>query len=173
MRILSTSFGLISLIALIISSCTSHAQTVSLEVTEAFPNLFFGQPTDIQNAGDESNRLFVCDKEGRIYVFDNNPETNEHSLFLDISDRIVTISEMGLLGLAFHPNFQENGYFFIHYNVRRGNDLLTVIARLSVDSEDPNRADPSSELVVMEFVQPFANHDGGRLRLDQMTAIST
>ena len=70
---------------------------------------------------------------------------------------------MGLLGLAFHPNYEENGYFYLNYNIRRGNTLFTIIARMSVDSEDPNLADPSSEITVMEFVQPFANHDGGQI----------
>ena len=163
MHILSTSFGLLTIITLIISSCASNAQTISLEVVEAFPNLSFGQPTDIQNAGDGSNRLFVCDKRGRIHVFDNDPEATESSVFLDIRDRVVTTSEMGLLGLAFHPNYEENGYFYMNYNVRRGNSLFTIISRMSVDDEDPDRANPSSELILMEFIQPFVNHDGGQI----------
>ncbi len=163
MHILSASFGLLTVIALLSSSCTSTAQSINVEVVEAFPNLEFAQPTDIRNAGDGSNRLFVCDKSGLLYVFENDPEVSERSTFLDLRDRVVTTSEMGLLGLAFHPNYEENGYFYVNYNIRRGGTLYTVISRFTVDDEDANRADVESELVLMEFVQPFANHDGGQL----------
>ncbi|MGE3799436.1 MAG: PQQ-dependent sugar dehydrogenase [Candidatus Kapaibacterium sp.] len=163
MQILSTSFGLLALIALISSSCTTTAQTIDVELVPAFPNLTFPQPTDIQNAGDGSNRLFVCEKTGFLHVFPNNPDVSETTLFLDLSTRVTTQSEMGLLGLAFHPNYEENGFFYVYYNVQRGNKLYTIISRFSVDSEDPNKADINSELVLMEIEQPFGNHDGGQI----------
>lgn len=150
-------------VLLVASSCASHAQTGAVDVVPAFPNLSFNQPTDIQNAGDGSERLFVCEKGGIIRVFTNDPNASSTGTFLDLSGRVVTGSEMGLLGLAFHPNYAENGYFYVNYNIDRDGTLLTVISRFTVDPEDPDKADVESELVLIEFEQPFANHDGGQV----------
>lgn len=139
------------------------AQSTDYTVVEAFPNIFLGQPTDIQNADDGSDRLFVCDKVGRIRVFANDPEVSQTTTFLDISSRVITPSEMGLLGLAFHPDYAENGYFYIHYNTEVSGTRMTRISRFSVSAEDPDQADPASEVVLMEFPQPFVNHDGGQI----------
>ncbi|MEZ4783162.1 MAG: PQQ-dependent sugar dehydrogenase [Candidatus Kapaibacterium sp.] len=163
MHKLSTSFGLLVLIALVSLSCTSTAQTIDVELVPAFPNLTIPLPTDIQNAGDGSNRLFVCEKTGLLHVFPNDPNVSETTLFLDLRGQIATQSEMGLLGLAFHPNYKENGFFYLNYNVQRGNKFYTIISRFSVDSEDPNKADINSEVIMMEIEQPFQNHDGGQI----------
>lgn len=150
-------------IFLVASSCASNAQSGSVEIVQAFPSLFFDQPTDIQNANDGSDRLFVCEKGGLLKVFSNDPNANSTETFLDLSGRVSTSSEMGLLGLAFHPNYAENGYFYVNYNIERNDSLLTVISRFTVDAEDADRADILSELVLIEFEQPFANHDGGQV----------
>ena len=152
-----------AVVTILVSSCASQAQTTSVEVVAAFPDLSFEQPTEIQNAGDGSNRLFVCEKFGRIKVFPNREDVQSFSLFLDLSNRVVTRSEMGLLGLAFHPDYASNGYFYVNYNISRNDSNFTVISRFSRNEEDANQADLSSEVVLMEFYQPFQNHDGGQL----------
>jgi glucose/arabinose dehydrogenase len=102
--------------------------------------------------------LFIIEKAGRIRILENGQLVDEP--FLDITDRVGSSgSEQGLLGLAFHPKYAENGRFFVNYTDVRGD---TVIASFQV-SNDPNRADPNSEVGVLGADQPFANHNGGAL----------
>ena len=77
--------------------------TGQVVIDEAFPNLNFTRPVDLQYAPDGSDRLFVVEQEGYIYVFENDPFVTDKTLFLDIHDRVVFGGERGLLGLAFHP----------------------------------------------------------------------
>jgi glucose/arabinose dehydrogenase len=114
------------------------------------------RPVDLQSDG--SGRLFVIEKLGRIRIIENDQLVD--APFLDITDRVGSDgNEQGLLGLAFHPQYQENGRFFVNYTDTRGD---TVIARFQVTS-DPNVADPSSEVPLLGIDQPFANHNGGVL----------
>ncbi len=119
-------------------------------------------PTFLTSAGDGSGRLFLMSQLGKIVVFTpDGAEARDHDVYLDLSDRIVSSSEQGMLGLAFDPDFSNNGYFYVHYSVdspRRG-----VISRFAVDPNDPSRADKNSELMLMEIPQPYVNHNGGML----------
>jgi glucose/arabinose dehydrogenase len=131
----------------------------SVEV--AFPNLTFNQPLGLINAGDGTNRLFVVEQTGAIRVFENSETTAASKVFLNISDRVLYGGEQGLLGVAFHPNYAENGYFYVDYVA--DNPRRTIIARYSAMTNDPDQADKNSELVMLEVNQPFSNHDGGQL----------
>lgn len=114
------------------------------------------RPVDIQHAGDGSGRLFIIEQPGRIRVVQNGQLLE--TPFLDITDRVDDeANEQGLLGLAFHPNYKQNGYFYVNYT-RSGGD--TVIARFHVTG-DPNLADPNSEKQLLNLDQPFWNHNGG------------
>jgi glucose/arabinose dehydrogenase len=118
------------------------------------PNL--QRPVDLQPDG--SGRLFVIEKAGRIRILENDQLLE--TPFLDITDRVGSNgNEQGLLGLAFHPAYQENGRFFVNYTDTRGD---TVIARFQV-SDDPNAVDPNSEVPLFGYDQPFANHNGGAM----------
>jgi glucose/arabinose dehydrogenase len=131
-------------------------------VDVAFPNLSFDLPVGVYNAGDGSGRLFVLEKRGVIYVFQNQRDVAAAAIFLDIRDRVNSAAtEEGLLGLAFHPDFADNGFFYVDYTA--SNPRRTVIARFSVAAGDPNNADEASELVVLEVLQPYSNHNGGQL----------
>lgn len=152
-----------TLTATLFITLSCSAQSPNYEIVEAFPNLSLGQPTDIQHAGDGTNRLFVCEKVGRIHVFPNDPAVTDAEVFLDLTSVVIAPSEMGLLGLAFHPDYAENGFFYINYNTQSGGNDVTRISRFSVDDENIDRADPNSEVILMEFVQPFKNHDGGQV----------
>ena len=124
----------------------------SLVVSDLF------RPVDIQHAGDGSGRLFIIEQPGRIRVVQNGQLLA--APFLDITGRVDDGgNEQGLLGLAFHPNFEQNGFFYVNYT-RDGGD--TVIARFQVAS-DPNLADPNSETQLLVIDQPFGNHNGGVL----------
>ncbi|MGD9317327.1 MAG: PQQ-dependent sugar dehydrogenase [Anaerolineae bacterium] len=115
-------------------------------------------PVGIANAGDGSGRLFVLEKIGRIRVVQNGALAA--APFLDITDRVgAGSSEQGLLGLAFHPRYAQNGFLFVNYTDRQGN---TVVSRFSAQV-DPGRADPASEVVLLTLEQPASNHNGGHL----------
>ncbi|MCZ7602269.1 MAG: PQQ-dependent sugar dehydrogenase [Melioribacteraceae bacterium] len=146
------------LIALLLFTSLTFAQ---LRYVEAFPNLEFAAPVDIQHAGDNSNRLFVLEQEGRIRVFQNDSLVNSTDIFLDIRDQVLYGGEQGLLGLAFHPNYSENGYFYLDYT--RSNPRRTVISRFTVSQDNPNQADPNSEFILLEVEQPYSNHNGGQI----------
>ncbi len=104
----------------------------------------------------DRERVYVVEQGGRIRVVRNGEVQGE--VFLDISDRIRTGGERGLLGLAFHPGFEANRRFFVNYTNRSGD---THIAEITATSAD--RADPASERVLLVIPQPFANHNGGAL----------
>ena len=125
----------------------------------AFPNLTFSSALDLQNAGDGSNRLFAVERAGRIKVFLNESTVNTTKMFLDITDRVTSGSETGLLGLTFHPNYESNGYFYVNYTAP--NPLRTVISRFQVSSTNPDSADKNSELILLTYNQPYSNHNGG------------
>lgn len=128
----------------------------SYEVEDAFPDLTFNRPLDLQNAGDSSGRLFVVEQPGRIYLL-KDKNVSEKELFLNIEDRVNDSgNEQGLLGLAFHPDFDINGYFFVNYTDRDG----TVISRFKIN-DNTDKADPGSELILLKFNQPYTNHNGG------------
>ncbi|GJM33032.1 MAG: hypothetical protein DHS20C18_20330 [Saprospiraceae bacterium] len=110
------------------------------------------------NAGDE--RLFVIEQAGIIKIIDGDGQVLP-TPFLDIDSRVNSQSnERGLLGLAFHPNYAENGYFYVNYTQNSGD---TRLSRFQVSADDPNQADPDSELIMLTADQPFSNHNGGHV----------
>jgi glucose/arabinose dehydrogenase len=114
------------------------------------------RPVDLQPDG--SGRLFVIEKPGRIRILENSQLLDQP--FLDITDRVGSSgNEQGLLGLTFHPQYAENGRFFVNYTDTNGD---TVIARYQVTG-DPNLADPNSEAQLLTVDQPYRNHNGGVL----------
>ena len=114
------------------------------------------EPVSITHAGD--SRLFITLQPGLVVIW-NGTEILQQP-FLDIQSRVLAGGERGLLSIAFHPRYQENGLFFANYTNRGGN---TVVSRFSV-SADPNRADAMSERQILFVPQPFANHNGGQLQ---------
>ncbi|MGD8793870.1 MAG: PQQ-dependent sugar dehydrogenase [Anaerolineae bacterium] len=115
-------------------------------------------PVAIAHAGDGSGRLFVVEKPGRIRLLRDGALAA--APFLDLTDRVgAGGNEQGLLGLAFHPRYAQNGLFYVNYTDRQGD---TVVARFALGG-DPDRADPASESVILTLDQPAANHNGGHL----------
>ena len=132
----------------------------TVELINAFPNLSFSQPLDFQSPRDGSNRVFVAEKTGAILVFNNDETATEADIFLDLRGTISTLSEQGLLGFAFHPNFESNGYVFVCYNP---STTLSVISRFTVSNSNTNSIDLNSELILIEIPQPATNHNGGQV----------
>lgn len=137
----------------IFSSLIGNAQSINLE--EFVSGLT--SPVEITNAND--SRLFVVQQNGIIKIIQPNGTVNA-SNFLNISSKINFGGERGLLGLAFHPQYSVNGYFFVYYNNPAGN---IIVARYSVSSTDPNVANASSEKILLNIPKPFANHNGGSI----------
>jgi glucose/arabinose dehydrogenase len=119
----------------------------------------FSSPLEIVNAGDD--RLFVVQQRGLIRTLDT--EGIIASLpFLNVTNKVSQSGgERGLLGLAFHPDFQDNGRLFISYT--RTSDGANVISGFSLDSENPQRADSTSEVIILTVSQPQGNHNGGQI----------
>lgn len=119
----------------------------------------FADPVAIVNAGDD--RLFVVQQRGLIRILDLAGNVAE-TPFLDLSGVVSQSgSETGLLGLAFHSEYHENGYFFVNYT--RASDGSTVVSRFSTDTNNPDLANRESEIQLLTVNQPYSNHNGGQL----------
>lgn len=129
---------------------------VSLTATRVLAGLT--RPVDLQSAGGSDCRLFVVEQAGRIKVVKSGAVVS--TPFLDISARLVSGGERGLLGLAFHPRYAENGRFFVNYTNRDGD---THISEFRASPASGDTADPGSEKRLLFVAQPFSNHNGGGL----------
>ena len=119
----------------------------------------FTSPVDIEHpVGD--TRLFVVQQTGAIRILNANGTINPTNFLTLTTATISNGSERGLLGLAFHPNYATNGYFYVNYTNTAGN---TVIARYTV-SANPDVADATSATTILTVPQPFSNHNGGSLK---------
>ncbi|GAB4037242.1 PQQ-dependent sugar dehydrogenase [Spirosoma gilvum] len=134
---------------------------MAAKVVNAFPKITFNSPVEFTHANDGTNRVFVIEQEGRIRVFDNDPNATTAGTYLDIRSKVSSGGEMGLLGLAFHPKFKENGYFFVNYTKR--NPLETIVSRFKASSANASEVDPASEVILFRFSQPYDNHNGGKV----------
>jgi len=117
----------------------------------------FSQPVDIKNCGD--NRLFIVERAGTIKIIDT-AGVHRPGNFLDIHTEVESgYNEQGLLGLAFDPNYQTTGYFYCYYTQKTTNRLH--ISRFTVSATNPDSADASTEMVLLDIYHPYLNHDGG------------
>lgn len=131
----------------------SGAQATTRRIATGFSNpIWAGAP-----AGDP--RVFIALKSGRIRILKNGAV--QPGTFLNINSQVSLGSEQGLLGVAFDPDYANNGHFFVNYTNLAGN---TVVSRFTVDAGDPDLADPSSETVVLTFNQTFSNHNAGDIQ---------
>lgn len=150
-------FSLCSIIAALFSISLFSQPNVDLELHANGFNL----PIDIKNTGD--SRLFIVERAGVIKILNSDGSTNP-TPFLDIDAQVIAPGgpgdEGGLLSMAFHPDYNANGYFYVNYVNNAGN---SVISRFSVSGTDPDLADASSEQIILTINQPFPNHNGGNL----------
>jgi glucose/arabinose dehydrogenase len=135
-----------------------QAQTIITQTS--FPGVFVPQVLGLTTAGDGSGYLYAISQQGRIYRFDQNSSNPSAVLWLDISDRLISGGERGLLGMAFHPDFVNNGLFYVNYTAPT--PLRTVISSFETDAST-GAALPDSETILLVFNQPFTNHNGGHI----------
>lgn len=132
----------------------AHAGPTALTATEVATGL--ASPLFVTHAPNDYSRIFVLEKPGRIRIIKDGALLP--TPFLDITDLVgAGGSEQGLLGLAFHPDYQKNGYFYVNYTNSGGH---TIIRRYTVTA-DPDIADPDSGVRITRVDQPFSNHNGG------------
>ena len=150
----------------VFSSISFYSQSINLE--EFASGL--SNPVEIAHAND--NRLFVVQQSGAIKVVNANGTVNTTD-FLNVTSKITFGGERGLLGLAFHPNYASNKYFFVYYNAATTGNI--TVARFTTNAANPNVADPASEKIIISIPKPFDNHNGGSIHFapDGMLWIST
>ncbi len=132
----------------------------------------FAAPVALAAPDDGSKRLFIIDQIGLIYVVDGEDNLLE-SPFLDVRGKLVNLNpnydERGLLGMAFHPDYASNERFFVYYSAplrdggQAGYNHTSVLSEFSVSDEDPNRANPDSEKIILQVDQPQSNHNAGSI----------
>lgn len=149
-------FGLFNLITVsaqdVPSAPPSGSEYELVEVASGFT-----RPIFLTNAGDGSGRSFIVEQNGVIFVLQDGAVLD--TPFIDLSELVSRdANERGLLGLAFHPQYEENGFFYVNYTDRAGD---TVVARYTVSADDANVADPASAVTILAVGQPYANHNGG------------
>ncbi|MCA9228738.1 MAG: DUF1080 domain-containing protein, partial [Planctomycetales bacterium] len=121
------------------------------------------RPIVITHPNDGSNRMVVATQQGVVHMFPNDPAAKQTKVLLDIQSKVVykdRQNEEGLLGMAFHPKFKENGHFYIYYTSTE-EPQLSVISRFTATGDDHSVASPESEVEIMRIKQPFWNHNGG------------
>jgi len=164
------SMPLIAVAALLAYAGRSSGQSTQRVATQPVPFQLveiargLSRPVYLTNAGDGSGRLFVVEQGGKILIIKDGTLLDKP--FLDVSGLVSRealgsgYTERGLLGLAFHPDYKQNGQFFIDYTDRNGN---SVVARYTVSASDPDQADPGSAQGILYVDQPYPNHNGGQL----------
>lgn len=146
-----------TLLIFILLAKTVYSQP--LQLVNAFPNVTFVSPLFVTHSNDGTNRVFVVQQGGTIRVLPNDSNTSDARNFLNITNKVLSGGERGLLGLAFHPNYANNGYFYVNYT--RAGDGANMVTRFTRSSTDPNKADSLSEVILTNVPDPFSNHNGG------------
>lgn len=136
-----------------------------IRVERVFPNLDFQKLTNLAQPDNGSEHIFVSEQAGLVHLLLDSPQAPRSRVFLDIRHKVSEGNryhpEEGLLGLVFDPQYSTNGYFYVYYSA--SDPRRSILSRFSVNPNDPAVADPDSELVVMEFLQPNGHHNGGQL----------
>ena len=134
----------------------------NIAVQRAFDQISFNSPVALMQAPGDNTRWFAVEQAGIVRVFDNDQNVVQGAVdvFVDISGRVSSGGETGLLGMAFHPNFAANGEVFLSYT--RGGPLTSIISRFFLDPVTGN-LDANSESVILSVPQEFSNHNGGNI----------
>ena len=143
---------------------TGSTSLTAVRVAQFLPN----DPLGVTAPAGDAERLFIVERTGTIRVRHRGAATTAWTTFLDISARVnsETGGEMGLLGMAFAPDYADSGHFYVNYTEGPQDftgPWFTVVARFSVSEADPDLADPDSEVRILRFLQPQGNHNGGQL----------
>ncbi len=146
------------LFALAVLATAQAAGLPQLKLVNAYPNLKFKRPLWFEQLAD--GRTFLLEQKGIVLILPHNSNGKKTKVFFDIEKRKPYIKdEEGLLGMAFHPNFQSNGKFYAFYSAH--NPLRSIVSEFRVSNADKDKIDLSTERVLLTIKRPFWNHDGG------------
>ena len=146
----------------------AYPEATSYAFTDGFPGVYIGRgfPLAIANPPGATNRLFVANQLGEVHVIENLANASSF-LFLNIGEKVTYGGESGLLGLAFHPDYASNGFFYVFYTalVRQTNGIVqdNRLSRFSVSPTDSNHALAESELVLFSQSDYGPSHNAGDL----------
>jgi uncharacterized protein (TIGR03437 family) len=146
----------LTLIVVLLFSICAAAQNPNIQLQPVVTGL--SSPVLVTNARDSSNRIFIVERSGRIKVV--QPGATTATDFLNITTKIVSGGEQGLLGLAFHPKYKTNRKFYVNYT--RNSDGATVISEFQANATNRNVAD-TTERILLTISQPYSNHNGGMI----------
>lgn len=143
-----------------------RAEDPKVKLEPIYTNLAIERPVALLIPADGTNRRFLVEQTGKIKILPADESSSDSKLFIDFNDRMVVDKafEEGLLGLAFHPQYKENGKFYVYYS--KQGPKRTVLSEFKVSDSDPDKADPESERILMEIQQPDWNHNSGNLLFD-------
>jgi glucose/arabinose dehydrogenase len=172
MRNILIVFGKIGcFVALAMAAAAQSLPKVAFQ--QVYPNLKIDRPVWLGEAPDGSGRLFAVAQAGIIYVFKKGADGSDAKEFFNIVDRNPYFdNEDGLMSIAFHPGFKTNGMFYVYYNQKNPEDqnkkpqnypFRSVVSEFKVSAADPDKADLTTERILLEVPQPFSNHKGGEV----------
>ncbi len=150
--------AVLAFLALLVFSTIQAASLPQLKLVNAYPNLKFKRPLWLEQLAD--GRTFVMEQQGKIHILPKNSDGDSTEVFFDIIKRKpYQKDEEGLLGMAFHPKFADNGKFYVFYSQHE--PLRSVVSEFTVSKDNPNAINLSSEKILLTILRPFWNHDGG------------
>ncbi len=152
------------LILLILLLSLSDVFAQNYIIKQAFVNYTFDRPTEMISSIDKTNRLFVLQQRGIIWVFKNDTAINSKKIFINLTQVQQTGYEGGLMAMAFHPNFKSNRYFYINYSFDSASKFWTRISRFTVSASNPDSGLNSSELILLTISHPYGGHKGGKIQ---------
>ena len=155
---------------------TRPAPPGAIQFNRVFPGLSFSAPVAMLQAPGDPSRWFVVEQGGVVRVFANTPGVTTSAVFIDLTSRIESGGELGLLGMAFHPDWPATKEVFLSFTGPKGGTpdasipptpttttLRSVVSRFTTVGGGTAALDPASEQVILQVVQPYTNHNGGNI----------
>ncbi len=163
---MKSRFVQILLLAVLACSSITLAAEAAVKLQPAFQNLTIERPVAVVVPPDGTKRLFLAQQRGQVRILPKDESGAEARMFLDLSDRALEANqqskfEEGLNGLVFHPKFAQNGKFYVFYTQQ--DPKRARLSEMRVSKNDPDKADPATERVLLEVLLPFWNHHSGNL----------
>jgi quinoprotein glucose dehydrogenase len=165
MRLLTALLSLFVTTTGLASAADVDTSEIAAGSQRVFNEIQIRRPIVVTHANDGSDRIFIASQLGVVHVLPNDPEAEESAVYLDIEKQVVyneKMNEEGLLGMAFHPKYKENGQLFVYYTSTVA-PRMSIVSRFTVSKSDPNKADPKSEEEILRIPQPYWNHNGGTI----------
>jgi len=150
-------------LAALFLNISSLLAATQIKITPSFTAQKIKLPVALSIPPDGTERLFLVQQFGKIIILPQDRSSSKEITFLDLSDRplIKQKFEEGLLGLAFHPDYATNRKFYLYYTLQ--NPKHSVISEMQTSADDPSKADPSTERILLKIPQPYWNHNSGNI----------